>query len=102
MKPLILTNWLIPDFIKADFADLASNLYFRFVWGQLPSPDELAAHLGPRTADHGPEGGHHWLDFAAGDRAKTKVFGISAWLNFASNTRAWNSGSTRIRPLNCN
>jgi hypothetical protein len=65
MKPLILTGWLIPDFIKSDFADLAVDPYFRFVWGQLPSPDELAVYLGPRTSDDNPAGGRHWSDFAS-------------------------------------
>jgi hypothetical protein len=63
MKPLILTGWLIPEFTKSDFADLAVDFFFRFVWGPLPSPDELANYLGPRTPDHGP--GSHWSDFAA-------------------------------------
>ena len=52
MKPLVLTGWLMPDFTETDLADLALNFFFRFVWGPLPSPDELAAYLGPRTADH--------------------------------------------------
>jgi hypothetical protein len=59
MKPLVLTGWLIPDFID-NFADLAVHFPFHFVWGQLPSPDELAAYLGLRT-DHRP--GRHWSDF---------------------------------------
>ena len=49
MKSLILTGWLIPEFTKPDFADLAVDFFFRFVLGPLPSPDELAAYLGPRA-----------------------------------------------------
>jgi hypothetical protein len=64
MKPLILTCWPLQDFIESGTADLAISLYFRFVWGQLPSTDELAAYLGPRTPDHGPSRGRHWSDFA--------------------------------------
>jgi hypothetical protein len=64
MKPLVLTGWLIQDFIRSNFADLAVDFPFRFVWGQLPSSDELAAYLGPRTADQGS--GRHWSDFAFG------------------------------------
>jgi hypothetical protein len=77
MKPLILTGCLIPDFIKADVADLAVDPYFRFVWGQLPSPDELAAYLGPRTSDNSPAGGRHWSDFASrwGTEQKQKSSG---------------------------
>src|SRR6266446_1129276 len=63
MKSLILTGWLIPEFTKPDFADLAVDFFFRFVWGPLPPPDELAAYLGPRAPDHAP--GHHWSDFAS-------------------------------------
>ncbi len=43
MKPLILTSWLLPDFMESDVADLTFVPYFKFVWGQLPSTDELAA-----------------------------------------------------------
>ena len=63
MKPLILTSSLMSEFTKSDFADLAVNFSFRFVWGPLPSSDELATYLGPLTPDHAP--GHHWSDFAA-------------------------------------
>src|SRR3981081_4522811 len=71
MARLILTGWLIPDFTKSDFADLAVDFSFRFVWGPLPSPDELATYLGARTPDHGP--GCHWSDFARGwGRSKNK------------------------------
>ena len=62
MKRLILTSWLIPEFTKSDFADLAVDFFFRFVWGPLPSPDELATYLGPLAPDHTP--GRHWSDFA--------------------------------------
>jgi hypothetical protein len=61
MKPLILTGSLNAEFAKADFADLAVDFSFRFVWGPLPSPDELATYLGPRTPDDGP----HWSVFAS-------------------------------------
>jgi hypothetical protein len=64
MKPLILTGWLIPEFTKSEFADLALTFFFRFGWGPLPSPDELAAYLGPGTSDL--KTGHHWSDFATG------------------------------------
>jgi hypothetical protein len=63
MTRLILTGSLIPEFIKPDFADLAVIFSFRFVWGPLPSSDEVAAYLGPRAPDHAP--GRHWSDFAS-------------------------------------
>jgi hypothetical protein len=62
MKPLVLTGWLLQEFIDSNFADLAVHFPFRFVWGQLPSSDELATYLGAGTQDHGP--GDHWSDFA--------------------------------------
>jgi hypothetical protein len=49
MKRLILAGCPIPEFTKSDFADLAVDFFFRFVWGELPSPDELATYLGART-----------------------------------------------------
>ncbi|WGS23104.1 MULTISPECIES: hypothetical protein [unclassified Bradyrhizobium] len=63
MKRLILTGWLTPEFTKSGFADLAVDFTFRFVWGPLPSPGELAAYLGARTPDLRP--GFHWSDFAS-------------------------------------
>src|SRR6266550_3368819 len=63
MTRLILTGWLIPEFTKPDFADLAGDFFFRFVWGPLPSSDELATYLGPRAPDLAR--GRHWSDFAS-------------------------------------
>jgi hypothetical protein len=64
MKPLVLTSFLIPEFIKSDFADLAVHFFHRFIWGPLPSEDELAAYLGPAGSDQ--DKGTHWSDFAFG------------------------------------
>src|SRR5262245_31887991 len=61
MKPLVLTGWLMREFTESDFADLAIDFFHRFTWGPLPSPDELAAYLGPRTLGQGQ--GAHWSDF---------------------------------------
>ena len=64
MKPLVLTGWLMPDFMENDLADLVLNLdFFNFVWGPQPSPDELAAHLGPRTGSHDRNRATHWSDW---------------------------------------
>jgi hypothetical protein len=71
MKPLILTGWSIPEFNEPEFADLAVEFFFRFGWGELPSPDELATYLGPRTAD--VTRGCHWSDFASrSNRSKNR------------------------------
>jgi len=45
MKPLILTSRSGTLFMRSDFADLAVIFTSRFVWGPLPSPDELATYL---------------------------------------------------------
>jgi hypothetical protein len=64
MKPLVLTGWLMPDFMENDLADLVLNLdFFNFMWGPQPSPDELAAHLGPRTGSHDRNRATHWSDW---------------------------------------
>jgi hypothetical protein len=62
MTRLILTCHSFP-FIESDFADLAVEFLFRFVWGELPSPGELATYLGARTPGHRP--GRHWSDYAS-------------------------------------
>jgi hypothetical protein len=71
MTRLVLTGWLIPDFVKSGFADLAVDFFYRFIWGPLPPPGELAAYLGPRTPDQAS--GTHWSGFAVGwERSKNK------------------------------
>ena len=63
MKPLILTGWLMPEFVKDGLADIALHLdFFRFIWGPQPSPDQIASYLGPRSPDQ--QGGTHWSDWA--------------------------------------
>jgi hypothetical protein len=72
MKPLILTGSPISEFTKSGFADLAVDFFsHRFVWGPLPSPEELATYLGARTPDHSRGG--HWSDHVGGwNRSKNK------------------------------
>jgi len=62
MKRLVLTGFSMPEFIKKDFADLEVHFFHRFIWGPLPSEDELAAYLGPAAPDQAT--GTHWSDFA--------------------------------------
>jgi hypothetical protein len=62
MKPLILTGWLLPEFMKDGLADIALHLdFFRFTWGPQPSPDQIASYLGPRSPDQ--QRGAHWSDW---------------------------------------
>jgi len=76
MKPLILTGWMMREFAEPAIADLAVTFYDRFGWGPLPSRDERATYLGPRTSDVAP--GHHWSDFVvakheSGGRSRTNL-----------------------------
>ena len=91
MKPLALTGWSISDFIKSDFADLAVHFPFHFVWGELPSPDELALYLGPRTSGHGP--GERWLDFAIvwqqSEGRERKDFGLAEFCRRYETVELW-------------
>jgi hypothetical protein len=91
MKPLILTGWLAPEFTESEFADLAVNFFFRFGWGQLPSPDELATYLGPHTSDVEP--GHHWSDFATRwDQSENQIRGTLSLAEFCQqyeNVELW-------------
>ena len=70
MKPLILTGGSGPKFMRSDLADLAIDFCFRFVWGPLPPPDELATYLAARSDKHGP--GAHWSDFGGRWRQSDK------------------------------
>jgi len=61
MTRLILTSASGLSLVKSGLADIVVPFSFRFVWGMLPSPDELAACLAARSAEHGP--GSHWSDY---------------------------------------
>jgi hypothetical protein len=62
MKRLILTSTPSLDLVNSGLAEVVIYFTFRFVWGPLPSPDELAAYVAARSETHGP--GDHWSDFA--------------------------------------
>jgi hypothetical protein len=61
MTRLILTSSAGSSLIQEDFADAVVYFISRFVWGQLPSPDELAAYLGARSDQPAPY--DHWTVF---------------------------------------
>jgi hypothetical protein len=61
MKRLILTSSSGSVLSRAGLADLVITFSFRFAWGPLPSPDELAAFLGPRSKEQGS--GYHWSGY---------------------------------------
>ena len=61
MKRLILTGDYSLE--RTDLADVVIPfICFRFVWGPLPSPDELASYVAARSDTHAP--GAHWSDYA--------------------------------------
>ena len=70
MKRLILTGEHGVTFMRPELADLAIPFSFRFVWGPLPSPDELATYVATRSTKHGP--GTHWSDYAGRWRQANK------------------------------
>jgi hypothetical protein len=83
MKPLILTGWLLPDFMRPNVADLAVFLYFKFAWGPLPSADELAAYFDPLPPDDVPRSGSHWSDFASRwNQSENRSYGYLALAEF--------------------
>ena len=61
MKRLILTSSSGSTLIRTGLADLVIPSSFRFVWGPLPSAEELVAFLGPRSKEQGS--GYHWSGY---------------------------------------
>jgi hypothetical protein len=64
MKRLILTSSSGYTLSRAGLADLVITFSFRFAWGPLPSPDELAAFLGPRSKEQGSD--YYWSGYVGG------------------------------------
>jgi hypothetical protein len=62
MKRLILTSSSGFSLRDSGLADLVIHFCFRFVCGQLPSPDELSAYLGRRSKEQ--RSGYHWSGYA--------------------------------------
>ncbi|HLZ04594.1 MAG TPA: hypothetical protein VKR55_20920 [Bradyrhizobium sp.] len=68
MKPLVLTSMSGFHFTVSDYAEVTIPFSFRFVWGALPSLDELAAYLGLRSQEQ--KRGTHWSDFVDWGRGR--------------------------------
>jgi hypothetical protein len=62
MKRLILTSQSGTGLYRTELADAVVCFIFRFVWGPLPSPEELATYLAEFSDSHGP--GTHWSTYA--------------------------------------
>jgi hypothetical protein len=68
MKRVILTSLSGAGLERdgKDIADVVIPFTFRFVWGQLPSPDRLASYLGKGSGKHAR--GNHWSDYVSWPR----------------------------------
>lgn len=74
MKPLVLSEYPSPEFLRKGFADAAVFLKsFRFVWGPQPPQQELADHLGPRTARHDTDA-MHWSDWGSWKKSENRGY----------------------------
>jgi hypothetical protein len=72
MTRLILTGQSGVSLFSSGLADAVIPFSsFRFVWGPLPSPDELATYVATRSDRHGP--GTHWSDYGGKWRGDTKA-----------------------------
>src|ERR1700722_15678120 len=72
MKPLILAEHSLPEF-RSGIADLTVDFLFRFVWGELPSPGELASYLGARSDQD--DSVVHWSGYGTGwGRSENAIF----------------------------
>jgi len=84
MKPLVLTSMSGFHFTVSSYAEVTIPFAFRFVWGQLPSPDKLAAYLGPGSGEHGS--GSQWSDYVdwtmRGGKTRTKLALIDFCRNY--------------------
>ena len=99
MTRLILTSESGTPFTHSDFADLAIIFTYRFVWGPLPSPDELASYLAARSDRHAP--GTHWSDFSRWRRATKarKDLGLAELgRHQVTNDRLWRWNPVLIAP----
>jgi hypothetical protein len=51
MKPLVLTSLKGLQLKESGLAELVVAFCFKFAWGELPSPEKLAAYLGERLPE---------------------------------------------------
>jgi hypothetical protein len=63
MKRLILTSLSGSDLVRSGLAEVVIPIAFRFVWGALSSPDDLAAYVAGCSRIHDPA--THWSDFVS-------------------------------------
>jgi hypothetical protein len=83
MTRLILTGESGVSLERSDLADIVIPFSFRFVWGPLPSPDELATYLAARSDNHAA--GTHWSDYVGPWRPAPKAHKDYGLLEFCQN-----------------
>jgi hypothetical protein len=90
MTRLILSSESGFSLERTDLADVVIPFIFRFVWGPLPSPDELATYLAARSDDHAP--GTHWSDYVGPQPAAIKHrknFGFLEFCQYCETIELW-------------
>jgi hypothetical protein len=90
MTRLILSSESGFSLDRTDLADVVIPFIFRFVWGPLPSPDELATYLAARSDDHAP--GTHWSDYVGPQPAAIKArknFGFIDFCRHCETIELW-------------
>jgi hypothetical protein len=90
MPRLILSSESGFSLARTDLADIVIPFTFRFVWGRLPSSDELATYLAARSDDHGP--GTHWSDYVGPWPAAIKArknFGFLEFCRHCETIELW-------------
>ena len=86
MKRLILAG---PDgacLVKTDRADATVFFMFKFAWGELPTPQELASFLAARS-DQGQ--GHHWSDYIVRRRGDGRDFNLIEFCKLYDEVEFW-------------
>jgi hypothetical protein len=74
MKPLVLSENAPPEFVKDGFADaVVHSNYLHLSWGPPPSQQELAHHLGPRTARH-DSNAMHWSQWGSWQKSENRGY----------------------------
>jgi hypothetical protein len=90
MTRLILTSPSGLGLERSDLADIVIPFSFRFVWGPLPSPDELATYLAARSEIHAQ--GTHWSDYVGRWRPATearKDYGLLEFCQHCETIELW-------------
>ena len=90
MTRLILTGESGVSLVRSDLADVVIPFSFRFVWGPLPSPEELATYVAARSDKHAP--GTHWSDYGGRWRRVTearKDLGLVEFCQLCETVELW-------------